>query len=144
MSAAEAEIRAVIDARIEAMRRKDAAAAIALLAPDIAAFELAPPLALYGPAARDERGLEAWLSLWEGGIEIELRDLVIECSGDVAFAHSLNRLRGSRKDGAEVDFWMRSTLGFRRIDGAWRISHGHTSVPYYMDGTYRAARDLQP
>jgi ketosteroid isomerase-like protein len=141
---AEAEIRPVLEARIDAMRRKDAAAAVALLAPDIAAFELAPPLALRGPAARDEAGLNAWFEIWEGGVEIELRDLVIETGGDIAFAHSLNRLSGTRKDGVAVDFWMRSTLGFRRIDGAWKISHGHSSVPFYMDGSYRAARDLQP
>ena len=141
---AEAAVRAVIEARIEAMRRKDAAAAIALLTPDITAFELAPPLALRGEAARDEEGLRAWFSVWDGGIEIELRDLVVECGGDIAIAHSLNRLSGTRKDGVEVDFWMRSTLGFRRIDGAWKISHGHTSLPFHMDGSYRAARDLQP
>ena len=64
---AEAEIRAVIEARIEAMRRKDAAAAIALLAPDITVFEMAPPLALQGAAARDQQGLAAWLSIWDGG-----------------------------------------------------------------------------
>ena len=141
---AEAEIRAVLDARIDAMRRKDAAAAIALLAPDITAFELAPPLALKSEAARDEAGLAAWFAMFEGGVEVELRDLVIEADGDVAIAHSLNRLIATRKDGVAVDFWMRSTLGFRRTDGVWKISHGHTSVPFYMDGSYRAARDLQP
>ena len=141
---AEAEIRAVIDARINAMRRKDAAGAIALLAPDITAFELAPPLALRGEAARDEAGLRAWFSMWEGEVGVEARDLVIECGGDIAIAHSLNRLSGMRKDGVAVDFWMRSTLGLRRTGGGWKISHGHTSVPFYMDGTYRAARDLQP
>jgi ketosteroid isomerase-like protein len=141
---AEAEIRAVIEARIDAMRRKDAAAAVALLAPDITAFELAPPLGLRGAAARDEEGLRGWFSIWEGGVDVELRDLVIETGGDIAIAHSLNRLSGTRKDGAAVDFWMRSTLGFRRIHGVWKISHGHTSVPFYMDGTYRAARDLTP
>jgi len=141
---AEAEIRAVLDARIDAMRRKDAAAAIALLAPDITAFELAPPLALKAEAARDEAGLAAWFAMFDGGVEVQLRDLVIEASGEVAIAHSLNRLVATRKDGVPVDFWMRSTLGFRRIGGVWKISHGHTSVPFYMDGSYRAARDLQP
>jgi ketosteroid isomerase-like protein len=141
---AEAEIRTVLEARVEAMRRKDAAAAIALLAPDITAFEMAPPLALKGEAARDEAGLAAWFAMFDGGVEVELRDLVIETGGDVAIAHSLNRLVATRKDGVAVDFWMRSTLGFRRIEGAWKISHGHTSLPFLMDGSYRAARDLQP
>ena len=44
MTAAD-EIRAVIDARIAALRNKDAEAAVACLAVDVVAFELAPPLA---------------------------------------------------------------------------------------------------
>jgi ketosteroid isomerase-like protein len=40
--------------------------------------------------------------------------------------------------------WMRSTLGFRKIDGTWKISHGHSSVPFLMDGSYRAALQLTP
>jgi ketosteroid isomerase-like protein len=143
MSDAEA-IRALIDERIDAVRNKDAARAIVTLAPDMVAFELAPPLRLGPEGARDAGGLQGWFDMWDGPIEIDYRDLVVECGGDIALAHSLNRMRGTRRDGQQVDFWMRSTLGFRRIDGAWKISHGHTSVPFYMDGSFRAARDLQP
>jgi hypothetical protein len=50
---AEAKIRAWLDSRIEAMRRKDAAA-FALLAPDITAFEIVPPFVSHGAAARDD------------------------------------------------------------------------------------------
>jgi ketosteroid isomerase-like protein len=32
----------------------------------------------------------------------------------------------------------------RRIDGRWLIAHEHSSTPFYMDGTFRAALDLQP
>jgi ketosteroid isomerase-like protein len=28
--------------------------------------------------------------------------------------------------------------------GAWKIAHEHTSVPFYMDGSFRAAIDLKP
>ena len=35
-------------------------------------------------------------------------------------------------------------VGLRRIDGAWRITHRHDSTPFYMDGSYRAATDLEP
>ena len=40
--------------------------------------------------------------------------------------------------------WMRSTLGFRKVSGAWKIAHGHSSLPFVMDGSYRAALDLKP
>lgn len=139
----EEAIRAVIAERVEAMRAKDSARAVAVLAPDVVGFELGPPLRL-GPEQRDPAGLEAWFAGWEGPIEIELRDLTIAVSGDVGYSHSLNRLSGTRTGGAKVGFWMRSTLGFRKVAGAWKIAHGHSSVPFAMDGSYRALLDLEP
>lgn len=139
----EAAIRALIAERVEAMRTRDAARAVATLAPDVVGFELGPPLAL-GAEQRDPAGLEAWFAAWDGPIEIELRDLTIAVSDDVAYSHSLNRLSGTRVGGAAVSFWMRSTLGFRKVGGAWKIAHGHTSVPFAMDGSYRALLDLTP
>jgi ketosteroid isomerase-like protein len=32
----------------------------------------------------------------------------------------------------------------RKTNGQWRIVHDHSSVPFYMDGSYRAAVDLKP
>ena len=53
MTNAQAEIRRVIDERVAAIRAKDAARAIACLAEDVVAFELAPPLALPSQAVRN-------------------------------------------------------------------------------------------
>ncbi|HEX8571458.1 MAG TPA: nuclear transport factor 2 family protein [Allosphingosinicella sp.] len=144
MNGDEAGIRALIDDRTAAMRDKDSARAVATLASDAVAFELAPPLALGPEAARDEAALSAWLDGWEGPVGIEIRELHIEAGGDVGWSRSLNRLHGRLKGGRDVDMWMRSTLGFRRIDGAWKIAHGHSSVPFLMDGSYRAALQLTP
>ncbi len=140
----ETRIRALIDERTAAIRDKDAARAIATLAEDVVAFELAPPLALGPEGARDEAGLAAWLSAWQGPVGIEVRDLYIETGDDVGWCRSLNRLHGILKDGRPVDMWMRSTLAFRREGGAWKIAHGHTSLPFLMDGSYRAATNLKP
>jgi ketosteroid isomerase-like protein len=137
-------IRALIEARADAMRRKDAAAAIALLADDIVAFEMIPPLVLPAEAARSEQAMMGWFAGWEGGIEIEIRDLVIHVDGDVAFTHSLNRLAGTRLGGGRTDIWMRSTLGFRRTPDGWRIVHGHTSVPFDPADGFKARLDLHP
>ena len=65
MSSAQEQIRAVIEARIAAMRRKDAAALVECLAGDVVGLEMVPPLALPPGAARDEAGAAAWL----GGFE---------------------------------------------------------------------------
>jgi ketosteroid isomerase-like protein len=141
---AEAGIRAVLEERIEAMRVKDAGRAIATTAPDVVAFELAPPLSVERAAARDVDDLAAWLSSWDGPVAVEMRDLRIEADGDIGWCHSLNRLQGVQKGGRAVDLWMRSTLCFRRSAGAWTIAHGHSSVPFHMDGSFRAATDLKP
>lgn len=144
MNEDEAEIRALIEERSAAMRDGDAARAVATLAKDIVAFELAPPLALGTAAARDEAGLAAWLAGWEGPVRIEIRELHVEAGGGVGWCRSLNRLHGILKGGRRVDMWMRSTLAFRREEGGWKIAHGHSSVPFLMDGSFRAATDLKP
>jgi ketosteroid isomerase-like protein len=42
------------------------------------------------------------------------------------------------------DLWFRSTTCFRKVDGEWRVAHEHSSTPFYMDGSMRAAVDLLP
>src|SRR5436853_3257240 len=105
MGEAEAGIRALIEERAAAMRAKDPARAVATLADDLVAFELAPPLALGPEAALDEDALAGWFAAWEGPVEIEVRDLHIETSGDVGWSRSLNRLRGMLKGGRSDDMW---------------------------------------
>jgi PhnB protein len=47
-------------------------------------------------------------------------------------------------DGEQTNVWVRATVGLRKIDGKWLIVHAHESVPFYKDGSYRAAVDLKP
>ena len=137
-------IRALIDAQVDAFRRKDAAAAVAMLADDVVAFEMIPPLILPSEMARSEQAMAGWFAGWEGPVSIEIRDLVIHVGGDVAFSHSLNRLSGTRLGGGLTDLWMRSTLGFRRNSDCWQIVHGHTSVPFDPADGFKARLDLKP
>ena len=53
------------------------------------------------------------------------------------------RLEGDRSDDRAMHF-RHETLCFRKSDGQWRIAHAHESVPYYMDGSVKAAVDLKP
>jgi ketosteroid isomerase-like protein len=137
-------IRGVIEARIAAMAAGDATAAVAMLAPDLVAFELTGPLRLPPAQAADAAAMQAWLDSCDGPVEAQISDLHIHVAGDVAFCHSLNRLRATRRGGQRVDFWMRSTLGLRKRDGEWTIVHGHTSIPFRTDGSFTAALDLTP
>jgi ketosteroid isomerase-like protein len=140
---AESEIRAIIEERVAAIREKDAARAMRVMAEDVVAFELVPPLALPPGATRDEAGFAAWLASFER-ISVEVRDLGIEADGRVALAHSLPHFTGTRVGGAPGYRWLRSTLCFRREPDGWKIAHAHSSVPFHPGPDMRAAMDLKP
>jgi PhnB protein len=136
----EADIRAVIESWAEGVRARDADGIIAHRTADFVQFSLAPPL-ISGP---DAQNLQAWLATWQGRIDYAIRDLSLTVDGNVAFAHSLNWMSGLKVGGETSELWFRQTLGLRKVDGKWLIAHAHASVPFYMDGTYRAAVDLSP
>jgi ketosteroid isomerase-like protein len=140
----ETEIRNLLADGTRALRAKDADLALAHLAEDVVSFDLEPPLQFTGADARDKQGVEAWFRTWRGPIGWELRDPQIAIGGDVAFVHGLGHMTGTKTDGEVVDLWVRCTLCLRHRGGAWQITRQHMSVPFYMDGSYRAAVDLRP
>ena len=140
----EIEIRLVIDDWAKALRNKDAAATVSHYAADNVMFVMAPPLQ-YTPAnSPGVNGIKEWFATWDGPIGYEIRDVKITAGDDVAFSHSLNRMSGTKTDGEKVDMWLRETFCFRKLGGEWKITHQHESVPFYMDGSYKAAVDLKP
>lgn len=140
----EREIRALIHNMTNSLRKKNADGVVSAFAENSVMFVLAPPLQFVtGKNSPGRNGVEEWLSTWKGEIGYETRDSHISIGDDVAFCHGLNRLSGSKKDGESVDMWMRETLGLCKIDGEWKITHQHQSVPFYMDSG-KAALDLKP
>jgi ketosteroid isomerase-like protein len=141
----EAQIRQMMAEQESAMRARDAELLVSRYAPEIMKFGLAPPLRLAGPALLDANGLRNWFAGFDGPIDYEIRDLTVTAGEDVAFCHSLNRL-STTPHGAPQKFelWFRATVCLRKIDGRWQITHSHESTPFYMDGSLRAALDLQP
>jgi len=139
----EARIREAIDNWAKALRAKDIKSVMSHYAPDLVTFDLAPPLAYVG-ADSLRKNLEAWFPTFQGPIGHEISDLHIDVSQDLALCRSLNRITGTRTSGEKTDVWVRATVSFRKIDGKWLVTHEHTSVPFYMDGSYKAAIDLKP
>lgn len=135
------EIRAVIDGLYEAIHERNAVKALSYYAPDATIYSLAPPLR---QTDTDPAGLQQWMDGWGGPIEYFDRGFDVTASGDIAFATSLTRMRGSKPEQGEIELWFRKTTGLRRIDGAWKIVHEHESVPFLMDGSNLAALDLRP
>jgi ketosteroid isomerase-like protein len=134
-------IRALIDSAADALRQRDSDKAVAPYSPDAVLFDLAPPLATR-VSADDVR---AWLDTWEGPVIREMRDVAIEVESDLAFAHFYVRTTAvTKSDKEQAQWWARATLCFRRKRGKWLVVHEHVSVPFYMDGSFRAALDLEP
>ena len=137
-------IRTLIQDRTTAMRTGDAETICFSYAPDAVVFSLAPPLVQPPDGPRDIAKLKAWFAEKGGSVWSEVRDLQVTVDGDLALCTSLDSM-GAPPDSPEpFSLWHRSTLALRRIDDQWRIVHQHTSTPFYMDGSLRAATDLQP
>lgn len=140
----EAEIRNVIADLSKALHDKDAKRVLSHYAPGSVVFSLAPPLQHAGSGATTEKDLKAWFATWDGPIGHETRDVSITANGDVAFCHGFIRISGTKVGGGHSEVWARRTTCLKKIDGEWKIAHDHTSVPFYMDGSYKAAVDLKP
>jgi PhnB protein len=136
----EAAIRAVVEDWASALRAKNGARVKSHGVAEMVHYSMAPPLVSDGAGSND---LQAWFDTWQGPIGYEIRDLEITAGGDVAFCTCLNRMTGTQ-GGGDTDVWFRHTMGFRKIDGRWKIVHSHESVPFYMDGSDKAAVDLKP
>jgi ketosteroid isomerase-like protein len=61
----------------------------------------------------------------------------------VGFSHSLNRVSATTTDGRQLDMWWRATVGYRKSDGAWLVTHQHASVPFDV-ASGQASLDLRP
>jgi len=126
------------------MRNGDAQTIAGSYAPKAVVFNLAPPLVQPSDRAGAVENLQAWFDDKGGSVWVEVRDLQVTVSGDLALCTSLESMGAPPESQQQFTLWYRSTLGLQRQDGTWRIIHEHTSTPFYMDGDMRAATDLEP
>jgi PhnB protein len=140
----EIEIRAVIDEFTNSIRNKDVDGVVSHYAEKNVMFSLAPPLEIIPEVLSGKADLRDWFSSFHGPIGLESKNLVITAGNDIGLSHSLRHLAGMKSNGETVDLWYRETLGFCKINAEWKIMHQHQSVPFYMDGSNKAAMDLRP
>ena len=136
------QIRALMDARMEAVRARDVNASVSNLAADILSFDVVNPLRHIGSDASRKRA-EEWFSSLQGSVGYEIRDLSITAGDDVAFSHGLSHVSATTADGGHLDMWWRTTVCFRKIDGKWMVTHEHNSVPFDVKSG-KASLDLNP
>jgi len=141
-AADEARISEIIEERVRAIRAKDVGALMSAHAPDVVMFDALDPLRYVGAEAVRERAGQ-WLSWYRGPVGYEVRDLSVTAGDEAAFCHYLYRVAGTMTNGREVDMWVRSTVCFRKVEGAWAVAHEHTSVPFDAESG-RASVNLKP
>jgi ketosteroid isomerase-like protein len=140
------DVRAVLAEYVAAHAARDAGRILAPFTDDAVRYTLAPPLAQEpGTPYGDADGVQAWLGTFDGPVVLDHRDPDVVLGADVAFVHTLTSMTATPAGASEpFSFWFRSTFGMRRIEGAWWIVHQHDSTPFHMDGSFRAATDLEP
>lgn len=139
----EAQIRAIIEDYAEGLRNKDVERCVSHYSDDVVRFNLAPPLEYRGKETV-RKNLTEWFDTFSGPIDVDIQGLEVSAGADTAFAYSFNRIGGTKQKGPSKEHWVRVTIGFRKTDGKWLVNHEHVSVPFYMDGSFRAAVDLKP
>ena len=121
--AAESQIRTLIEAWADAVRRHDYAGVLAHHDQGIVMFDVPPPF--------QSRGLDEYRKTWDlffscnkPSDAFDIDDLAITAGEDVAFAVAAMHC-GPPDDPLQF----RLTIGLRKVDGEWRIMHEHHSVP---------------
>ena len=142
MPSTESEVRALLENQSAAMRAKDIDRLMAVYSPDVIYFDVVPPLQFAGAAALRGRFLQ-WFDGWKSPIGLEIRDLHIVASGDVAVAHWFSRASGTLRNGRDVGSWVRVTSCCQRSSHSWLITHEHVSWPVDVQSG-SAAMDLIP
>jgi uncharacterized protein (TIGR02246 family) len=122
------QIRALIEQWAAAVHRGDLDGVLAHHSADIVMFDVPPPY-------EGVRGIAAYRETWppffgwQTGAVFEIVSLDITAGDDVAFAYGL--LRCDTPDGLarNPDNRLRLTLGLRKQDGQWVVTHEHHSFP---------------
>jgi uncharacterized protein (TIGR02246 family) len=127
---AENQIKALIEAWADAVRRHDFSGILAQHERDIVMFDVPPPL--------QSRGMDEYRKTWDLFFKyhqpsqaFDVEELAVTAGEDVAFAVAIMRCGSGTFSGPpeEAGFLFRLTIGLRKIDGEWRITHEHHSVP---------------
>jgi uncharacterized protein (TIGR02246 family) len=123
------EVRERIEALAHALRAKDLDALMTFYAPDVVTFDVRPPLQVQGAAAY-RKNFERWFASVLGPLDYEMHDLRITMGDRLALSHNLSHVKGASTAGDKIDYWVRVTASFQKINGRWLITHEHVSIPH--------------
>jgi uncharacterized protein (TIGR02246 family) len=125
----QAQIRRLIERWAEAVHTGDMRGVLADHADDIVMFDVPPPY-------EGVRGIDAYRDTWPPffewqarGASFEITSLEVTAGDDVAFAYALLRCGTPQELERNPDNRLRLTIGLRKQDGRWVVTHEHHSFP---------------
>jgi uncharacterized protein (TIGR02246 family) len=125
----EEAIRELITRWADAVNASDLDTVLADHDPDIVMFDVPPPY-------DGLRGIDAYRDSWPPFFEWQRQDAVFEivelnvtAGTDVAFAYALLRCGKLEELEANPDNRLRLTIGLRKREGRWVVTHEHHSFP---------------
>ncbi|MFI6909832.1 YybH family protein [Nonomuraea sp. NPDC050394] len=143
MKTDEQRIRTLIENWAEAVHRGDLEGVLADHAEDIVMYDVPPP-------NQGVRGIDAYRETWPpffewqaSGAVFEIESLEVTAGDDVAFAHALLRCGTVREFAEDPGNRLRLTIGLRKEEGRWVVTHEHHSFPLTVPaGAEREIREL--
>ncbi len=123
-----AAVRSVVESWAAAVRRRDYGGILQHHSSDIVMFDVPPPF--------QSRGIDAYRMTWDtffswssDPIPFAFTDMSITAGSEVAFVVGTLRCVEPGADGGHKGLDVRLTVGLRKIDGQWTVTHEHHSVP---------------
>ena len=123
----EQQIRDLIERWAAAVHVGDLATVLTDHAGDIVMFDVPPP-------EQGVRGIDAYRDTWPGffewqanGAVFDIEALDVTAGADVAFAFALLRCGTPAEFDRDPDHRLRLTVGLRKRDGRWVVTHEHHS-----------------
>jgi uncharacterized protein (TIGR02246 family) len=126
----EAQIKALESNYVAAIEAKDPDAIMKYFVPDetLVVFDVVPPRQYVG-ADSYKKDWQGFLGTLSGPLKVEDSEMQVVSDGKLAYAHYIQHVAGTGKDGKPVDFTVRTTDVLRKVNGKWLIVHEHVSVP---------------
>lgn len=124
----ELAVRNVIESWIAAVRRRDYEGILRNHSSDIVMFDVPPPFQIEGIEAY-KKSWDMFFSWSNEPIPFDVTEMKIIADTDVAFAIATMRCAEPGTNGEQIGLDFRLTIGLRKIDGQWIITHEHHSVP---------------
>jgi uncharacterized protein (TIGR02246 family) len=131
----EQEIRALEDQFAAAFNAKNVDAIMKLYVPgnELFVFDLGVPRQHVG---WDDyrKDWQSFFATMKGPVHFEIHDLAIVSDGKIAYSHSIQHVSFTGTNGAPMNYAVRVTDDYRKVNGMWLVAQEHVSVPIDFSG----------